>query len=55
VSQHWSEGRTHLRWLKTYAKGSGDYVGAVGPGSLFEQVLLQQTRPGHFVVGQVCE
>jgi hypothetical protein len=55
VYQHWREGRTHLRWLKTYANGSGEYVGASGPGSLFEQVLLTQTSPGHFVVGRACE
>jgi hypothetical protein len=55
VAQHWREGRTHLRWLKTYANGSGEYVGDVGPSSLFTQALLLQTRPGHFVVGRPCE
>jgi hypothetical protein len=55
VSQHWSEGRTRLRWLGTYARGSGDHVGDVGPGALFEQVLLLRTGPDHFVVGKVCE
>lgn len=55
VHQHWREDRTHLRWLKTYANGSNEYVGDVGPGSVFEQVLLKQTSPGHFVVGRPCE
>jgi poly(3-hydroxybutyrate) depolymerase len=55
VYQHWREKRTHLRWLKTYANGSNQYVGAIGPGSLFEEVLLGQTSPGYFVVGHTCE
>jgi poly(3-hydroxybutyrate) depolymerase len=55
VAQHWKEGRTHLRWLKTYANGSDEYVGDIGPSSVFTQVLLLQTRPGAFVVGRVCE
>jgi poly(3-hydroxybutyrate) depolymerase len=55
VYQHWREGRTHLRWLSTYADGSDEYVGRSGPGSLFEQVLLTQTSPGHYVVGRACE
>jgi poly(3-hydroxybutyrate) depolymerase len=54
VAQHWREGRTHLRWLKTYANGSDEYAGDTGPSSLFEQVLLVQTRPGYFTVGKPC-
>ena len=54
VAQHWKEGRTHLRWLKTYANGSDAYVGDVGPSSLFTQVLLLQTKPGWYEVGRAC-
>jgi hypothetical protein len=55
VAQHWKEGRTHLRGLKTYANGSDAYVGDVGPSALFTQVLLRETKPGHFLVGGMCE
>ena len=59
VYMHWQEDRSHMgsgfSWYKTYANGSNEYVGDVGPSSLSTWVLLTRTGPGVYVVGRPCE